>query len=327
MKLRRAREIVARFQEGRVLVIGDCMLDHWIWGTVSRISPEAPIPVVDVERSTYTCGGAANVVHNLCSLGARSGMVGVVGDDDAGSRLRSMLSGQGADVAGLLVDPARPTTTKMRVIAHSQQVVRADTELRAPLDDAIVQALIDAVGDDLADYQGLLVSDYNKGVVSPSVVRAFVDAARRKGIPVVAGPKPENVGLFQNITVIALNEKEAHAATGTGARSEEGAVLAGRDLLRRMGSAAVLITRGDRGMSLIETGRKPHHVPAHARQVYDVSGAGDTVVSVLTLALVAGATMQEAVQLANYAAAVVVQKVGTATATVEEIVEAVRENL
>lgn len=327
MSLRRLRDIVGRFDQGRILVVGDCMLDHWIWGSVSRISPEAPVPVVDVERSTYTCGGAANVVYNLCSLGAHCSVVGIVGDDDAGGRLRTMLGGQGADVRGLLVDADRPTTTKTRIIAHSQQVVRFDTELRAPLGAAVVEALVASADEHLDTCGGLLISDYNKGVVCSEVVQAFVQAARRKGIPVVAGPKPENVGLFDQVTVIALNEKEAHAATGARARSEEEAVAAGRALLQRTGASAVLITRGDRGMSLIEAGRKPHHVPAHARQVYDVSGAGDTVVSVLTLALLAGATFQEAVQLANCAAAVVVQKVGTATATVDEIVDTVREHL
>jgi rfaE bifunctional protein kinase chain/domain len=328
VKLKRAREIFDHFPSHRILVLGDCMLDHWLWGSVSRISPEAPVPVVDIERSTYTPGGAANVVHNLCSLGAQAAIVGVVGRDDAARRLRGLLKAQGAEVKGLVQDGRRPTTTKTRIIAHSQQVVRADTELRGPINGVVASRMLKSVGAGLEGYEALLVSDYDKGVVSRPLLDSLVAMARAAGAVVVAGPKPENIALFNgdlHVDVVALNEKEARAVTGLGAETDEAAEKAARGVLDRTGAAAVLLTRGGRGMSLLEAGKRAWHVPAHARQVYDVSGAGDTVIAVLTLALTAGASLVEATQLANFAAAVVVEKVGTATASPEEILHVLRE--
>ena len=325
LTLRRAREIFSHFAGRRILVLGDCMLDHWIWGTVSRISPEAPVPVVDVERSTCTPGGAANVVHNLCSLGASTGIIGVVGNDESGRNLRTVLQTQGADVTGLIIDEHRPTTTKTRIIANNQQVVRADTELRDAVNGKALTHILQTVGARWDAWEALLISDYNKGIIASPLLDHFMGEARQRGIPIVVGPKPENLERFSNVTILALNAKEAQAATGLSACHESGGDAAGRAILQRMQAKAVLITRGDRGMSLVEVGRKAHHVPAQARQVYDVSGAGDTVISVLTLCLAAGATLQEAVHLANLAAAVVVEKVGTATASTDEILEAMRE--
>lgn len=301
------------------------MLDHWLWGTVHRISPEAPVPVVDIDRSTYTAGGAANVVHNLCKLGAGCGIVGIVGDDESGRKLRQMLEDEGARTDALLALAGRPTTTKTRIIAHNQQVVRADTECRDRIDDEATRALLQAVGSELGDYDAVLFSDYNKGVLIPGLVEPLLDTARRKGVPVVAQPKPENVQMFPTVTLLAVNEREAHGATAIACDTETGTEAAGHEMMRRLHPEAVLITRGHRGMSLVASQNEAHHVPALARQVYDVSGAGDTVVSVLTLCLVAGATLLEATQLANLAAAVVVQKVGTATVEVNEIVEALRD--
>jgi D-beta-D-heptose 7-phosphate kinase/D-beta-D-heptose 1-phosphate adenosyltransferase len=321
----RARRIFGAFPRRRVLVVGDCMLDHWLWGTVNRISPEAPVPVVDVERSTYTAGGAANVVHNLCKLGAQSGIVGTVGDDDNGRRLREMLADEGAEVHGLIALPGRPTTTKTRIIAHSQQVVRADTECREAIGGEATRRLLEAVDGRLGDFEAILFSDYNKGVLTPALIDPLLATARARGVPIVAQPKPENTALFADVTVLAVNEREARGATGIACDSAEGVERAGRELLSRRRAQAVLITRGHRGMSLVEGDLAAHHVPALARQVYDVSGAGDTVVSVLTLALVAGASLIEAVQLANLAAAVVVEKVGTATVEVEEIIDVLNE--
>lgn len=321
----RAREIFSLFTQRRVLVVGDCMLDHWLWGTVHRISPEAPVPIVDIDRSTYTAGGAANVVHNLCKLGAGCGIVGTVGDDESGRRLRQMLEEEGARTEALLALEGRPTTTKTRIIAHSQQVVRADTECRDRIDNSATRALLDAASNHLGDYDAVLFSDYNKGVLIPPLVGPLLEAARDKGVPVVAQPKPENVEMFPSVTLLAVNEREAHGATAIACDTEGGAEAAGREMLRRLGPDAVLITRGHRGMSLVASTDEAHHVPALARQVYDVSGAGDTVVSVLTLCLVAGASLLEATQLANLAAAVVVQKVGTATVEVGEIVTALRD--
>lgn len=324
LTIKRAREIFARFNDRRILVVGDCMLDHWLWGTVNRISPEAPVPVVEIERSTYTAGGAANVVHNLCKLGAASGIVGVIGHDDAGSRLRDILLDEGAQVGALIALEKRPTTTKTRIIAHSQQVVRADTECRDALNGRATTRMLAALGDSLGTWEALLFSDYNKGVLTQGLIQPLLEAARSRGIPVVAQPKPEHLEMFHNVTVLAINEREAKAATGISCDSDNGIEKAGAELLRQLAPEALLITRGDRGMSLVWGKRRAHHVPALARQVYDVSGAGDTVASVLTLCLVAGATFIEATHIANVAAAIVVQKVGTATVEVREIVSGLR---
>lgn len=320
----RARDIFSRFDARRVLVVGDCMLDHWLWGTVHRISPEAPVPVVDIDRSTYSAGGAANVVHNLCKLGAGCGIVGTVGDDENGRRLRQMLHEEGARTDGLQALHGRPTTTKTRIIAHNQQVVRADTECRERIDAATTASLVRAIEGGLENAHAMLFSDYNKGVLVPDLVAPALQAARDRGVPVVAQPKPENVEMFPSVTLLAVNEREAHGATGIACATDAGAEDAGHAMIQRLKAEAVLITRGHRGMSLIANGHGAHHIPALARQVYDVSGAGDTVVSVLTLCLVAGATLPEATLLANLAAAVVVQKIGTATVEADEIVGALR---
>ena len=306
------------------MVVGDCMLDHWLWGAVHRISPEAPVPVVEIERSTCTAGGAANVVHNLCRLGASTAIVGVVGQDDAGRQLRNMLSEEGANVDGLVALETRPTTTKMRIIAHSQQVVRADTECRHALGESDVNRILAALGDNLGGCKALLFSDYAKGVLTPPVIEPLLAEAHRLGVRIVAQPKPANISWYADVDVLAVNEAEARGATGIACDTEAGTEQAARVLSERLHPRAVLITRGHRGMSLVQDGRPAHHVPALARQVYDVSGAGDTVVSVLTLSILAGATMEEATRLANLAAAVVVQKVGTATVEVQEIVDAMR---
>lgn len=320
----RARALLDLFKGRRILVVGDCMLDHWLWGTVNRISPEAPVPVVEIERSTYTAGGAANVVNNLCTLGAYTGIVGVIGTDDAGQRLRDILRGEGAQVEALIALETRPTTTKIRIIAHNQQVVRADTECRDRLNGQATARMLAAVGSDLGRYEALLFSDYDKGVLTPQLIEPLMQAARRKGAPIVAQPKPDNIEMFGNVTVLAVNEREAKGASGIACDTDEGTECAARAMLERMGPQAVLITRGHRGMSLVPKDGAAHHETAWARQVYDVSGAGDTVVSVLTLCLVAGASLIEATQLANLAAAVVVQKIGTATVKVDEIVGSLR---
>ncbi|MHB2018453.1 MAG: D-glycero-beta-D-manno-heptose-7-phosphate kinase [Candidatus Xenobia bacterium] len=315
----RAAEILDGFGRCRILVLGDCMLDQYIWGRVSRISPEAPVPIVEVDRSTHTAGGAANVVHNLCSLGARAGIAGVIGEDEAGTRLRTVLSDQGVDVQGLVVDAKRPTTTKTRIIAHSQQLIRTDLERRDPIDEAVARQLQTWADGPLRHYQGLLISDYNKGVLQPALVASFVQAARSEGVLVAAGPKPESLRWYAGAHLVAFNQKEAREAVGYSVDAPEALNRAGYQILHELGSGAVLITRGEHGMALFAEHQEPVHVPALASEVYDVSGAGDTVIATATLARCAGASLEEAVMLANIAAAVVVRKVGTATANREEL--------
>jgi rfaE bifunctional protein kinase chain/domain len=301
----------------RIAVVGDLMLDEWLWGRVRRISPEAPVPVVEVQDHSYTLGGAGNVANNLAALGAAVSIIAVVGDDEAGERVLTMLRRLHADTSGVVRVARRPTTQKTRIVAHNQQVVRADRESTKPIDGAVARRLNRALLALDGRVEGIVVSDYGKGLITAPVVAA-VQAFRHKTI-VAGDPKPQNLDAFAAIDCIAPNAMEAGAAAGVDVDSDAGLARAATALLRRTGCKYVLITRGEHGMTLFPKSGEPFTVPAVARQVYDVSGAGDTVISTLTLALSVGATIQHAVSLATLAAGVVVEKLGTATATPEEI--------
>jgi len=312
----RAAELLARMAGRRVVVIGDAMIDEWIWGDVSRISPEAPVPVVAVREHTFTLGGAGNVANNLRALGARVAFVGGVGDDAEGARLRAMFDDLGVDARGLVTLTDRPTTRKTRVVAHSQQVVRADWESTAALRDEDRARVVEHVKSAVRDADAVVLSDYAKGFLHREIVEAALAA------PVtVADPKPANVSLFAGVTCIAPNVAEAARAGGIAITDDGSLERAGRALLRLLDCRYVLITRGEHGMSLFGADGERFDVPAVARTVYDVSGAGDTVVAVLTLALGANIPAETATQLANFAAGAVVEKLGTATASPREIVE------
>lgn len=300
-----------------IAVVGDLMLDEWLWGRVSRISPEAPVPVVEVEDHSYTLGGAGNVASNLAALGAKVSIIGAVGDDDAGTRVLSMLRHLHADVSGVARIARRPTTQKTRIVAHNQQVVRADRESTKPIDGKVAAGLKRALLALDGNVEGIVISDYGKGLITAPVLSAM-RAFRHQ--PIVAGdPKPQNLDAFASIDCIAPNAAEAGAAAGIIVETDADLARAAAVLIRRTGCRYVLITRGEHGMTLFSKNGKPFTVPAVARQVYDVSGAGDTVISTLTLALAAGAPIEQAVSLASLAAGVVVEKLGTATATPKEI--------
>jgi rfaE bifunctional protein kinase chain/domain len=312
----RAAELLARMSGRRVVVIGDVMIDEWIWGDVSRISPEAPVPVVAVREHTFTLGGAGNVASNLRALGARVAFVGGIGDDAEGARLRAMFDDLGVDARGLVTLRDRPTTRKTRVVAHNQQVVRADWESTAPLRDGDRAQVAERVRSAVRDADAVVLSDYAKGFLHREIVEAALGAP-----VVVADPKPANVALFAGVTCIAPNAGEASRASGIVIGDDASLERAGRALLEMLACRYVLITRGEQGMSLFGAGGARFDVPAVARTVYDVSGAGDTVVAVLTLALAAGIAPETATQLANFAAGAVVEKLGTATATPREIID------
>lgn len=313
------RPCLQRCREHSLLVVGDLMLDHWVWGSVSRISPEAPIPVVDVERYTYTPGGAANVVTNLRALNLPVTLVGVVGRDEQGRKLRALLRREGADVSGLVVDVSRPTTLKTRIVAHSQQMVRADYESREPLSPSVQSELLEQVDRQLDKVRIVVFSDYDKGLFQPEFVRSLLDLARTRGKLVIGGPKPLNLKRFKGCDLVTLNSKEAAQASGHPTYPLASLLLAGQELRRQMPGSHVLITRGEHGMSLFESQGAVHHQPALATQVFDVSGAGDTVLATLSWTLAGGATPAQAIEVASHAAAVVVRKVGTATASEAEI--------
>jgi D-glycero-beta-D-manno-heptose-7-phosphate kinase len=316
---------LGRFSRSRVLVLGDVMVDEYVWGTVSRISPEAPVPVVAVRSESVRVGGAANVAANIAALGGDARIVGVVGNDAPAERLTHELEVAGVKADGLIVDGTRPTTIKSRVVAGSQHIVRFDRESDAPLDRSTRARVLQQVRDELPQADALLISDYAKGVVNPGLVREVLALASRLRKIVAADPKVQHLPLFRGVTVVAPNHHEAAAAARILVRAESDFLRVGRLLLRRLKARAVLITRGERGMSLFEAGKPVAHIPTFAREVYDVTGAGDTVMAALSLALAAGARMQEAAVLANYAAGVVVGKRGTATVSRSELERAMRD--
>lgn len=310
----RAEELLSCFARCRMMVVGDLMLDRYVRGKAERISPEAPVPVVRVESEDFSPGGAANVAKNLRALGAEVTAVGVVGDDREGDMLLELLREEGVDLVGVVVDPGRPTTVKTRVIAHHQHVVRVDREVTDPLRGDLEGKLRERISGSLEGVDGVVVSDYAKGTVTQGLLDALTDGAA----PVVVDPKEPNFGLYRKVRCVTPNRLEAERASGVKIGDLDDLERAGRALLERWEADMVLITRGEEGMSLFERDRVTH-IPTVAREVYDVSGAGDTVVATFTLALAAGAEPKEAAYLANVAAGIVVGKLGTATASPEEI--------
>ena len=317
----RAEELARQMRERNIVVLGDVMLDEFLWGEVTRISPEAPVPVVDIRRESTHLGGAANVLANLLALGAQACVIGVVGDDFAGERIQSSVNEKSAlQTDGLLIaDNQRPTTIKTRIVARNQMIVRADREHRTSVDAKTEGRIIAAVKAALASAQALVISDYDKGVVTPRVLSEVLPAAYGR-MPVLIDPKIRNFDSYRPATLVTPNHHEALRLANLEEDSDAALQTAARMIRERLACDAVLITRGDRGMMLFEGERDPVHVETAAREVYDVTGAGDTVIATLAAALAAGASMTEAAVLANHAAGIVVGKLGTATASAEEVI-------
>lgn len=315
----RAQTLTASFKGKRIVVLGDMMLDEFIWGRVRRISPEAPVPVVEVERQTLALGGAGNVVSNLVALGAAPSPIGVVGDDIDAERLRYAFRTLQVGVEGLIADGSRPTTVKTRIIAHNQQVVRADRESRTPIADVIEDLVVARFESEIERADAVVVSDYSKGLLTARLLDRTLAAARKRGLTVCLDPKLRSFTHYQPVTVITPNNREASEAAGIAIEDESSLTEAGRKLLSSIDCRAVLVTRGEEGMSLFLDDGRVTHIPTVAREVYDVTGAGDTVIATLALALAAGASLEEGAVLANHAAGVVVGKVGTASLTREEL--------
>jgi D-beta-D-heptose 7-phosphate kinase/D-beta-D-heptose 1-phosphate adenosyltransferase len=315
----RARQIVDRFAGQPILVAGDVMLDRFIVGQVSRISPEAPVPVVQFQREHVRLGGAANVAHNIAALGGRVSLVAIVGVDAAAARLREQLSGAGVPGAGLVETPGRPTTEKVRIVTdRNQQVARIDYEHDDDVDGAAQRAIASAIAQHGREAKALLVSDYLKGAITRPIVEALLAVRASTGAPLIVDPKIPHLACYRGATLVTPNHHEAETATHRRIRTDRDACDAARDFRARADCAAVLITRGEHGMWLSEPAIEGA-VPAIAREVSDVTGAGDTVAATLALAMAAGATLAEAAVLANHAAGIVVGKFGPATLTREEL--------
>jgi len=307
----------------RILVVGDLMLDEYLWGRTERISPEAPVPVVDIVREEWRLGGAGNVVNNLVELGCRVAMASVVGDDEEGERVLATLQVKGVDVGAVLTAPGRRTSRKTRVLATNQQVLRVDRETRHAIPADFEQYLLELIGGLVGDCQVVLISDYQKGVLGEHLLQGIIRIARQQGIPVVVDPKGRDYLRYRGATVLTPNRREAQLASGQEFSSEEQLRSGCRRLRADLDLDALLVTRSEEGMSLFSREGEPLNLPTEAREVYDVSGAGDTVVAFLGAGLAVGMTMAEAAQLANLAAGVVVGKVGTSTVTLQELRRAV----
>jgi rfaE bifunctional protein kinase chain/domain len=321
---RRARALVDRFPEIAVLVAGDVMLDRFIVGRVTRISPEAPVPVVQFQTEHVRLGGAANVAHNIAALGGRASLVGVVGDDDAGAKLRRQLAAAGVGAEGLVVDRTRPTTEKVRIVTErNQQVARVDYEQDVDVNGSVEEELIGRIAKSASAARAALLSDYLKGTITRRVVEAVISARRSSSAPVVVDPKIPHLSCYAGATLVTPNQHEAETATHRRIRTDDDAREAARDFRTRAACGAVLITRGEHGMWLCDPDAEGA-IAAVAREVSDVTGAGDTVAAMLALALGAGATIAEAAVLANSAAGVVVGKFGAATLSVNELLQTIK---
>ena len=323
---KRLKTLLHKFKGQQIIVVGDIMLDHFIKGSVSRISPEAPVPVVAVNNEFFVAGGAGNVAVNLAALGAKPVMISVVGPDLGGEMLKNFLRKKDITTYGICEDADRPTTQKIRVMAEQQQIVRYDRESKKTISPSISAQCMRNFDQAIKTAKGVILSDYGKGMLSDQNIQAIIDKCRKKKIPVCVDPKIDNFRKYKHITCMTPNTKEAWEGAGeTPKQGEEAIEQLGQKILKMLQADSILITRSADGMSLFEKGKKkPVTVPTTAREVYDVTGAGDTVISVLTLGLASGATLQEAAVLSNYAAGIVVGKSGTATATPAEIEEVLK---
>ncbi len=322
-----ARDFVSRFRGRRIAVFGDLMLDRYLWGRVERISPEAPVPVVAIDTETFSLGGAANVAHNLAALGAAPRLVGLVGDDVSGRTLAADLAARGVDVTGLVTDRTRRTTVKTRIIAHQQQVVRADEEDAFDATGAAAAALDAALVVALDGAEAIVVSDYGKGAITAAGLAVLLARAKAKRVPVCVDPKETHFFSYTGAAVLTPNAHEAGRAFGRTIKDDATLLAAGEDLRARLDADAILITRGADGMSLFERGGRLTQLPTVAREVFDVTGAGDTVVSVYALALAAGAEPALAAYLANHAAGLVIRHAGTAVTDGAELLASLAESI
>lgn len=323
----RLKEIFNRGRQKKILVLGDLMLDRYLWGKVSRISPEAPVPIINIEEEEIRFGGAGNVANNLIGLGAVPVITGVVGNDDSGKVFRTILQEKQLSDRGLIVDETRPTTMKTRIIGNDQHIARVDREKILPVSADVQSKIFSFVEDVIPDIEGIIIQDYNKGVVVADLIHNVIRLANQHHKTVTADPKFDNFWELKGVTVFKPNKKETEEALAMRLQSDEDLVTAGKQLIDKLEAQAVLITRGKEGMALFEANR-PHHMflPTRARKVADVSGAGDTVIATLTFALAAGATVEEAVTLANYAAGLVCEEVGVVPVNGERLVQSILKN-
>jgi D-glycero-beta-D-manno-heptose-7-phosphate kinase len=320
------KEYIDRFSRARVVVIGDIIMDEYIWGDVSRISPEAPVPVVEVKHETKTLGGAANVIHNMATLGSRPVLCGVIGEDRTGRRILDDIEQMGLKTDGVVVEPGRPTSIKTRIVAHNQQIVRFDRESKKNIGSESIEKILDFIGKNLDTIDAIVVTDYGKGVISAPLMKGLRDLVRpasEGSIIIAVDPKTGNFEYYQEVDVITPNHHEAGNYCGFEIIDEDTLMQAGRKMLDDLNCRSVLITQGKDGVTLFENGGETTHIPTVAKKVFDVTGAGDTVIATLSLGLASGLDLKSAAVLSNFAAGIVVGEVGTSTVSAEELKKAV----
>jgi len=321
-KTNRLKEYIDRFSQAKVLVIGDIILDEYVWGDVSRISPEAPVPVVKVNRETKMMGGAANVIHNIATLGAKPTLCGVVGQDLTGKVIINELNKMGLISDGIVVEQGRPTSIKTRVVARNQQVVRFDRETQTDIRPESIETVLTFIGEKLDGLDAIVVADYGKGVISASLMKGLsklIKSAAGESVKIAVDPKAGNFEYYHGVDVITPNHHEAGIFCHFEIEDEATLVRAGKQMLKDLDCRSVLITQGKDGMTLFENGGEIIHIPTVAKNVFDVTGAGDTVISTFSLALASGLDLESAAVLSNYAAGSVVGEVGTSTVSAEEL--------
>jgi D-glycero-beta-D-manno-heptose-7-phosphate kinase len=326
--IKKLTKIIDTMYTARILVIGDFILDQYIWGDVSRISPEAPVPVVDVKKETFVPGGALNVGYNIQTLGATVLPCGIIGRDRRGRNFLKIVKRKGISTEGIVIDATRPTTLKTRVIAHSQQVVRFDRESRVDISEKIKKEIIAYCRSAIKNVDGVIIEDYGKGLIFPELITQIVREAKKNDVFVAVDPKEKNFEFYKNVTIITPNKKEAFGAVGASCDDPSVTVEdVGKKFLKKIGAQAVLITLGEEGMALFDETGSVFRIPTVAREVFEVSGAGDTVIAVLSLALSCGATFHQAAIISNFAAGIVVGKVGTVAVTKEELLDSLNSHI
>jgi rfaE bifunctional protein kinase chain/domain len=318
-KRKELMEFIGGFPSTRILVIGDIILDEYIWGDVSRISPEAPVPVVEIRQETKRLGGAANVVNNIVSLGGQSILCGVIGNDRAGKLITESMKDLGIVTKGIIKDPSRHTSIKTRVVAHNQQVVRFDRETRREIDPEKTDKLLKFIKNSRNGFDAIIVADYGKGVISSKLMEGLRDLITDSNIIIAVDPKTDNFKCYKGIDIITPNHHEAGSICRLEIVDEETLIRAGNQIMDELGCRSVLVTQGKDGMTLFEKGREPCHIPTVARKVFDVSGAGDTVIGALCLSLASGMDLKSSAIISNFAAGIVVGEVGTSVVTAEEL--------
>lgn len=333
MNKSKIEKLFAKFNKCRILVVGDLMLDRYLIGNVSRISPEAPVPVVEINREEHLLGGAANVAKNIAALGGKARLIGVIGNDQYGKTVKKLLKTSGFSQDGIFIDGQRPTTVKTRIIAHNQQIVRADREKTAAITDSLNKKLLNHISKLLSNTDGVIISDYGKGVINYDLLTDLIESCNKHGIFVSVDPKETHFFNYRKVGTITPNHHEAGFVAAQKITDDKSLHSVGWRLLEQLQARSILITLGEKGMALFENdpkapeGRALTKIPAMARKVFDVTGAGDTVIATMTLAVAAGANLKEAAFIANVAAGEVVGEVGTAQVSKDRLYELVLERL